>query len=59
MSERIFKIIVRDKNGQDNTHWLHNPAEITTSFGRVVTATQYDLLNPLDITSQCNGDYML
>lgn len=55
MSERVYKIV--DKDG--DVYWVDDPYEITSSFGTVVEVTQYDLMNPLDITSQINGDYML
>ncbi len=55
MSERIYKIV--DKDGDE--YWVDDPAEITRSFGTVAEVTQYDLMNPIDVTAQINGDYML
>jgi hypothetical protein len=55
MSERVYKVV--DKDGYE--YWLDDPAEITRSFGTVAEVTQYDLMNPLDVTAQINGDYML
>jgi hypothetical protein len=55
MSERIYKVV--DKDGDE--YWVDDPAEITRSFGTVAEVTQYDLMNPLDVTAQINGDYML
>jgi hypothetical protein len=55
MSERIYKIV--DKDGDE--YWVDDPTEITRSFGTVAEVIQYDLMNPLDITAQINGDYML
>jgi hypothetical protein len=55
MSERVYKVTDKDSD----VYWLDDPADITSSFGTVVEVTQYDLMNPLDITAQINGDYML
>jgi hypothetical protein len=55
MSERSYKIV--DKDGDE--YWVDDPAEITRSFGTVAEVTQYDLMNPIDVTAQINGDYML
>lgn len=55
MSERIYKIVTKD----DEVYWVDDPYEITSSFGTVAEVTQYDLVDPLDITAQINGDYML
>lgn len=55
MSERVYK--VTDKDG--DVYWVDDPYGIIASFGTVVEVTQYDLMNPVDITAQINGDYML
>lgn len=47
MSERVYKVTDKD----DNEYWVDDPAEITRSFGTVAEVTQYDLMNPLDVTA--------
>lgn len=51
---RVFKV----EQG-DEVHWLDETdfAQCYAMFGRVDRVTQYDVVKPLDVTSQANGDY--
>lgn len=53
MSERVYKVT----DDTYDVYWVDDPSTIYESFGRVVEVIQYDLMNPLDVTDQMNGDY--
>lgn len=53
MSERVYRVT----DDQNDVYWVDDPNTIYDSFGRVLEVIQYDLMNPLDVTDQANGDY--
>ncbi len=53
MTERIYRVI----DDTNEEYWVADPNTIYESFGKVLEVTQYDLMNPLDITDQMNGNY--
>ena len=53
MSKRIYRVV----DDRSDVYWVDDPHSIYESFGRVLEVTQFDLMNPLDVTDQMNGDY--
>jgi len=53
MSERVYKVT----DDMYEIYWVDEPSTIYETFGRVIEVIQYDVMNPLDVTDQINGDY--
>lgn len=53
MSDRVYRVT----DETDEEYWVEDPHTIYETFGRVLEVVQFDLMNPLDITDQINGDY--
>ena len=53
MSDRVYRVT----DETDEEYWVGDPHTIYETFGRVLEVVQFDLMNPLDITDQINGDY--
>ena len=53
MSERVYRVV----DDHNDVYWVEDASTIYESFGRVLEVTQFDLMNPLDVTDQMNGDY--
>jgi hypothetical protein len=54
MSEYIYQVVV-----DDQTYWVDDPYTIIDSFGTVSEVVRFMLVDPLDVTDNINGDYLI
>lgn len=51
--EKVYKIITAD----NEVFWTDTKEDILNGFGTCVEITEYDLMNPVDITDEVNNEY--
>lgn len=54
MSDYVYRVV----DSEEEIYWVEDPHTIKASFGSVTEVTEFQLVEPCDITDEVNGNYL-